>query len=106
MQQEQQPTATMEPAADLLTEFDLHLFHEGTHYRLFDKLGAHLTRRDGLAGVHFAVWAPNAREVSVCGDFNQWSREANPLARCADPGIWAGFVPGARAGSRYQYHIV
>ncbi|MFI5306718.1 MAG: 1,4-alpha-glucan branching protein GlgB [Polyangiales bacterium] len=88
-----------------LTADDLHLFNEGTHYRLYDKLGAHLGRVEGRSGTHFAVWAPNAAKVSVAGDWNAWDRGASPLHACGRSGIWEGFVPGAAQGARYKYHI-
>ncbi len=95
------------PEADpfLLTDDDLYLFNEGTHYRLFDKLGAHPTSRDGVKGVHFAVWAPNARYVAVVGEFNGWNRGGHPLRARADSGIWEGFIPDVRPGAVYKYHI-
>jgi 1,4-alpha-glucan branching enzyme len=64
-----------------LTEFDLHLLGEGAHYRSYEKLGAHLTEYQGQAGVRFAVWAPNAREVFVIGDFNGWNRTTHKIGR-------------------------
>src|SRR5689334_18518386 len=78
----------------LLTDFDLHLLAEGTHYRTYEKLGAHPREVTGVAGVHFAVWAPNASSVSVVGDFNGWDAAAHPLARRAEAGVWEAFVPG------------
>jgi 1,4-alpha-glucan branching enzyme len=89
-----------------LTDQDLHLFNEGTHLRLYEKLGAHPCSKDGVEGTYFAVWAPNARGVSVVGDFNGWERGRNPLQPRASSGIWEGFVPGAEQGARYKYHIV
>ncbi|HZW09869.1 MAG TPA: 1,4-alpha-glucan branching protein GlgB [Phycisphaerales bacterium] len=89
----------------LLTEHDLYLFNEGTHFRLYDHLGAHAAERDGAAGVAFAVWAPNARAVSVIGDFNGWRPGAHALQARGSSGVWAGFVPGAGRGATYQYHI-
>jgi 1,4-alpha-glucan branching enzyme len=88
-----------------LTDEDLYLFNEGSHFRLFDKLGAHRTTVSGVAGTHFAVWAPNAGSVSVIGDFNEWSDRAHPLKMQAGSGIWAGFVPGIERGACYKYHI-
>jgi len=89
----------------LLGEQDLHLFNEGTHLRLFDKLGAHLTTVDGVAGTYFAVWAPNAERVCVMGEFNGWNNASHPL-RPRDPsGIWEGFVPGLSRGSHYKYRV-
>jgi 1,4-alpha-glucan branching enzyme len=89
-----------------LTDYDLHLFSEGTHRRAYDKLGAHPGELDGRAGVHFAVWAPNAAQVSVIGDYNSWNGEASPLSLHPDAGIWEGFVPGIGANAIYKYRIV
>ncbi|MGH8934842.1 MAG: GlgB N-terminal domain-containing protein, partial [Acidimicrobiia bacterium] len=90
-------------AADLtlLTAEDFYLFNEGTHYRLHEKLGAH----PAGDGTYFAVWAPNARSVSVIGDFNGWDRERD-LLRPTDAGIWEGFVPGVGQGEVYKYALV
>ena len=89
-----------------ISDLDLHLFHEGSHTRLYERLGAHLESRDGGAGCHFAVWAPNAHAVSVMGDFNGWRRHSHWLKQIhADSGIWEGFVPGIGAGQRYKFHI-
>jgi 1,4-alpha-glucan branching enzyme len=87
-----------------LSEFDLYLIGEGTHYRAYEKLGAHLTARDGRRGVHFAVWAPNAKLVSVIGDFNDWNPRAN-IMRPSPAGVWEGFVPEIGQGAIYKYHI-
>jgi len=88
-----------------LTADDVHLFNEGTHQRLYDKLGAHPCVVAGRAGTYFAVWAPNAAEVSVAGDWNGWDRSASPLRARDSSGIWEGFVAGAVRGARYKYHI-
>lgn len=89
-----------------LTEFDIYLFNEGKHYTLYDKLGSHLMNKDGVDGTYFAVWAPNAERVSVVGDFNQWNREANPMAsRWDNSGIWEIFIPNIGKGTRYKYFI-
>jgi 1,4-alpha-glucan branching enzyme len=88
-----------------LTEQDLFLFNEGTHYRLFDKLGAHLQEEQGVRGTRFAVWAPSARSVSVIGDFNGWDPEQHPLLPRGSSGIWEGFVPAVGAGNVYKYRI-
>ena len=89
----------------LLTEFDLHLLAEGTHYRTFEKLGAHLTEADGVKGVHFAVWAPNAESVSVIGDFNGWAAGVTPMANRPEAGIWECFVPGLDEGALYKFQV-
>ncbi|MGA8164200.1 MAG: 1,4-alpha-glucan branching protein GlgB [Waddliaceae bacterium] len=93
--------------SSLLTEEDVYLFKEGKHFRLYDKLGAHLLSIDNQQGVHFAVWAPNARSVSVIGDFNGWDPRSHPLnIRWDSSGIWEGFVPHIQQGAIYKYHIV
>jgi 1,4-alpha-glucan branching enzyme len=89
----------------LLDAQDLYLFNEGTHLRLWEKLGAHLVRVDGRDGVFFAVWAPNAERVSVIGDWNGWNGAAHPLRVLGSSGIWAGFVAGVARGARYKYRI-
>jgi 1,4-alpha-glucan branching enzyme len=89
----------------LLTDHDLHLFNEGTHYRLYDKLGAHLVTVDGTAGTYFAVWAPNARQVTVMGEFNGWDKHSHRLAHRGQSGLWEGFVPGVGQGAVYKYHV-
>ncbi|RMD70276.1 MAG: 1,4-alpha-glucan branching protein GlgB [Gammaproteobacteria bacterium] len=91
----------------LLTEHDIFLFKEGTHYRLYKKLGSHILTVDGQPGVLFAVWAPNAERVSVMGDFNGWDPASHPLKVREDgSGIWEGFVPGLGHGALYKYRIV
>lgn len=89
----------------LLSDQDVFLFNEGTHRRLYDKLGAHIREVDGRSGVNFAVWAPNAETVSVIGDFNNWSKERDALAPRGGSGIWEGLVPGVQQGARYKYFI-
>ena len=78
----------------LLTDYDLHLLGEGQHWQSYEKLGAHLPPIDGVAGVNFAVWAPNARGVSVVGDFNIWDRRRHPMRKHIPSGVWELFVPG------------
>ncbi|HEY9754542.1 MAG TPA: 1,4-alpha-glucan branching protein GlgB [Oculatellaceae cyanobacterium] len=90
---------------DFITEYDLHLFSEGSHYRLYEKLGAHPTEQDGKKGTHFAVWAPSAKHVSLTGDFNDWNAEATPMQPMQTSGIWTVFVPGVKEGDNYKYHI-
>src|SRR5436305_205614 len=90
-------------AESRLSEQDLYLFGEGTHYRLYEKLGAHPGVRGGVAGTWFAVWAPNAREVSAIGDWNGWDAGASPLERRGAGGLWEGFAAGAVPGSLYKY---
>jgi 1,4-alpha-glucan branching enzyme len=91
----------------MLTDQDVYLFREGTLFRAYDKLGAHLCEIDGVAGARFGVWAPNAERVSVMGDFNDWSPTASPLKVREDgSGLWEGFIPALTEGSRYKYHIV
>jgi 1,4-alpha-glucan branching enzyme len=89
----------------VLTEFDLYLLGEGNHLRLYDKLGAHPMVLDGVAGVAFVTWAPNAQRVSVVGDFNFWDGRRHAM-RVRGNGYWEIFVPGARAGDKYKYEIV
>ncbi|HYT94604.1 MAG TPA: 1,4-alpha-glucan branching protein GlgB [Gemmataceae bacterium] len=92
--------------ASFLTDYDLYLLGEGKHYRVYEKLGAHVTERNGTAGTHFAVWAPNARQVSVIGDFNGWRRNQHPLQSRGSSGIWEGLIPDVGAGALYKYAIV
>ena len=88
-----------------LSEYDRYLFGAGNHYEIFDKLGAHPCVMDGTAGVAFAVWAPNAKGVSVVGDFNGWDTRRGMMRLLSASGIWELFLPGACAGDRYQFAI-
>jgi len=88
----------------LLTEFDLHLFAEGNHHRVYEKMGAHPTQIDGVKGVYFAVWAPNARNASVLGDFNYWDGRKHQMRKGAT-GIWELFIPEIGVGEHYKYEI-
>lgn len=91
----------------LLTEYDIHLFKEGSHFRLYEKLGSHPLNVNGINGTLFAVWAPNAERVSVIGDFNGWNHESHPLRQRQDgSGIWEGFIPNVGHGAIYKYHII
>src|SRR5687767_1169180 len=83
----------------VLTDFDLHLFSEGTHYRAWEKFGSHRITVAGVAGVHFAVWAPNAQRVSVVGDFNRWDGRVHPLRRLVPSGVWEIFIPDLPDGT-------
>ncbi|MEZ4874732.1 MAG: 1,4-alpha-glucan branching protein GlgB [Flavobacteriaceae bacterium] len=90
----------------LFTEFDINLFKAGKHFRLYEKLGAHLTEVNGEKGVYFAVWAPSAKAVSVVGDFNYWIEGEHPLfVRWDGSGIWEGFIPNIEKGTKYKYKI-
>jgi len=89
----------------VLTEFDLHLLAEGTHYRNFERLGAHIRVIDGFRGVHFAVWAPNAQRVSVVGNFNHWDGRRHPMRNCGSTGIWEIFIPDLDQGEVYKFEI-
>jgi len=91
----------------LLTDHDIYLLKEGNHFRLYDKLGAHVVEVDGVKGTFFAVWAPNAASISMVGDFNQWNPTSHPMtARADDSGIWEAFIPALGKGTIYKYHIV
>ena len=89
-----------------LPEFDLHLFGEGKHWHIYQKLGAHLHTVDGIDGVLFAVWAPNAARVSIVGDFNRWDGRCNPMRCRGGSGIWEIFMPGLDAGCLYKFEIL
>ncbi|MBZ5618441.1 MAG: 1,4-alpha-glucan branching protein GlgB [Acidobacteriia bacterium] len=89
----------------VLTDFDLHLFSEGTHLRLYEKHGAHLIEHHGVRGVCFAVWAPNAERVSVIGDFNQWDGRRHPMRPRGASGIWEIFIPALQQGDLYKFEI-
>lgn len=102
---------TIEPrdiagSVTLLTDDDLHWFGEGSHSRIYQKLGSHLAKWRGQTGVCFSVWAPNAAQVSVMGDFNSWNKEQNPLRPVGNSGVWSGFIPKLGPGAIYKYHIV
>jgi 1,4-alpha-glucan branching enzyme len=89
----------------VLTEFDLYLFGEGKHYELYDKLGAHIIEHEGVAGVVFGVWAPNAQRVSVVGDFNEWDGRRLPMRPRGATGLWELFVPSLAQADIYKYEI-
>jgi 1,4-alpha-glucan branching enzyme len=89
----------------VLGPMDDFLINEGTHLRLFDKLGAHLIQHEGASGVHFAVWAPNAAHVALVGDFNDWDHRRHPMRKRTDIGVWEIFIPDIGAGRGYKYRI-
>ncbi|MEO8225704.1 MAG: 1,4-alpha-glucan branching enzyme, partial [Gammaproteobacteria bacterium] len=90
-----------------MSDHDVYLFKEGSHLRLYERLGSHLSESHGVPGCRFGVWAPNAAAVSVIGEFNGWDRASHPLTpRPDDSGIWEGFVAGAAHGQCYKYAIV
>jgi len=89
----------------VLTDFDMHLLGEGTHHRMFEKLGSHAIDFGGTRGVHFAVWAPNAARVSVVGDFNAWDGRVTPMRLLQPGGVWEIFIPDLREGEQYKYEI-
>ncbi len=89
----------------LITDFDCYLFAQGTHYEIFEKMGAHPLEIDGIEGVHFAVWAPNAKRVSIVGDFNVWDGRLLPMRAIGQSGIFELFVPGLKENERYKYEI-
>jgi 1,4-alpha-glucan branching enzyme len=89
----------------LMNENDLYLFNEGTHYRLYEKLGAHPLNSENQPGSYFSVWAPNAEKVLVIGEFNGWGNRDQPLTLKGDSGIWEGFIAGVQKGALYKYRI-
>lgn len=88
-----------------ITDYDLHLFNEGNHHRIYEKLGAHLCCRDGIEGTLFAVWAPCAKRVSVVGSFNQWDGRRHQMRCLGSSGVWEIFIPGIKQGELYKYEI-
>ena len=93
------------PDTRFITEFDQYLFGQGTHYDLYNKLGAHPMTVDGEEGVYFAVWAPNAAAVSIVGDFNEWDENATPMERLEPLGIYQIFLTGIKVGDIYKYCV-
>ena len=96
---------TATPPAPWLGDQDLFLFNEGSHVKLYDKLGAHRVTRNGVTGTQFAVWAPSAQYVAVVGNFNEWDRGDLPMTQLGHSGIWEAFLPGDHKGDCYKYHI-
>ena len=93
------------PSGQILTDYDLHLFNQGTHVRAWEKFGSHRVAVDGIAGVHFAVWAPNADRVSVIGDFNRWDGRVHVMRPLASSGVWQLFIPDLPEGACYKYEV-
>ena len=89
----------------VLSDFDLYLMAEGTHYNQYEKLGAHEMTVEGVEGVFFAVWAPNALRVSVIGDFNDWDGRRHMMRMRGSTGIWELFIPGLREGTVYKFEV-
>ena len=88
-----------------IEDLDMYLFARGTHYEIYEKMGAHITEEKGESGTYFAVWAPNAKSVSVVGDFNDWKPGADPMDMVGQSGIWDRFIPGIGMGSLYKYAV-
>ena len=88
-----------------LSEFDRHLFGAGTHYEIYEKMGGRLMTHEGARGAAFSVWAPNAKAVSVIGDFNNWDARRSPMRRRGESGIWELFLPAAAEGDKYKFHV-
>jgi 1,4-alpha-glucan branching enzyme len=88
-----------------ITDFDLHLFNEGSHRRLYERMGAHITEQGGKRGVNFAVWAPQARGVAVIGDFNNWDASRNQMEPLGSSGVWSTFIPGLGEGTIYKFFV-
>ncbi len=109
MQEHDQTTASPSEKVQydfsLLSRDDIYLFNEGSHFRIYEKLGAHPAEHDGRTGIYFAVWAPNAEHVGVMGSFNDWDKDRHPLGPFENSGIWHGFIPGLESGVAYKYHV-
>src|SRR6202790_4017714 len=104
----QPPTQEAVPVrydVSLLTAEDFYLFNEGSHYRIYEKMGAHIVESKGIKGTVFGVWAPNARQVSAIGSFNGWDPQSHQLKSRGSSGIWAGFIAGVDKGALYKFRI-
>ena len=97
--------AAMTKEKVFISEADQYLFAQGTHYDIYKKLGAHLSVEDGVQGVYFGVWAPNAAQVNVIGTFNEWNEESHPMQKLGEGGIWGLFIPGVEEGTMYKFLI-
>ncbi len=100
-----QKNSETESRSQFITGYDLHLFNEGSHHKIFEKLGAHPAIQGGQSGTHFAVWAPSAQSVSLVCNFNHWDGGANPMKRLDDSGVWEVFIPDIAPGEVYKYEI-
>ena len=89
----------------LFTDFDINLFKSGKHFRLYEKLGAHIMHLKGVEGTQFAVWAPNAKRVSAVGSFNNWDGRRHQMRSLGSSGVWEIFIPGVRQGDSYKFEI-
>lgn len=95
----------IETETKLVTDFDAHLFNNGTYYKIFDKFGAQITEENGESGVRFTTWAPNAEAISLIGEFNGWTEGKNEMLKVHDSGLWSLFIPGLKQGDTYKYSI-
>src|SRR6185369_15971148 len=103
---ERWPQSPRNSPMSLLSDHDLYLFNEGSHVKLYERLGSHPGIVNGTEGVNFAVWAPDAESVSVMGAFNGWNNTGDYLRPRGSSGIWEGFLPNVRPGDAYKYHVV
>ncbi|UCG79410.1 MAG: 1,4-alpha-glucan branching protein GlgB [Nitrospirota bacterium] len=95
----------MKRIEDFITDYDIHLFLEGNNFEIYKKLGAHILDVGGINGTLFSVWAPNAKHISVIGDFNEWNGDKTPMENIRNSGVWAVFVPGVGKGTQYKFSI-
>jgi len=86
-------------------EKEIYLFHQGTYYHAYNLLGCHLSQKGKEKGAYFRAWAPNAKSLSVVGDFNGWNPEANPMKKIAKSNIWEIFVPNVKEGEKYKFAV-
>ena len=102
-----EPAKVIRPALErvFISEADQYLFGQGTHYDIYKKLGAHPSVEEGQEGMYFAVWAPNAKEVHLVGDFNEWNTSSHCMKKCGPIGIYELFVPGLGEGQKYKFLI-
>ncbi|MEO8514599.1 MAG: 1,4-alpha-glucan branching protein GlgB, partial [Ignavibacteria bacterium] len=102
---EEKPEVEEITDSKLITDFDAHLFNNGTFYRVFDKFGAQIVTENGISGVRFTTWAPNANSISIIGEFNGWSDNLNEMQKVHDTGLWSLFIPGLKEGDTYKLAI-